>query len=578
MPTFVAPDMVVILGELAHAASLLAPNSKRADSQLVIAMLLLRRTTEKSFMIKPNSSMAQQKNGEGTVRIGRTLFMQVRAVATAHPRVETGSMAELGSINTQTGVFHVSVGYRQVVTAGRVRQRVRFLLPPRQQFFLVTENSSGGRGARCRSESTETRVQSPPGAYFLRSTLATVTNTMADSVSPQEYEQRLLAAKRALKRERVRLIIRNPSDHFVATSTQLQPLTPYEYTLCAYNALQKAARAGVTRPVRVLLMLSDGGPFYAQNNFWWEFDEIIHGSTRIISPNSWIAAIRDTCESIEIVLQLSRGFSLSDFHGCRFYGIELMHNQIEMTPESFEMLKVTNSVSITFSREPQLPESLFKLHCLTSLTINGCFSLTSLPEELGCLQALETLVINGCFSLKTLPESLGRLHALTALKISGCDLLTSLPDSLGELQSLVFLVIQQNNVLTSLPDSLGVLSGLRLEVRSCKTLQSIPRKCWKRMTHKTAIPSVFHGPLATELLLFPVNSRALRRSLVKALPVKVSRQEIRAALQPQMFALLACCRRLGLPRLPVELWYMIWDIFTSQCEEEIRELVSSCRV
>lgn len=266
-------------------------------------------------------------------------------------------------------------------------------------------------------------------------------------------------------------------------------------------------------------------------------------------------------------------------------------SELTSLPESLGKLGVLRALDLRGCFHlTSLPESLGQLQSLTFLDIRGCLGLGSLPDSIGELGSLKELDFSGCGGLSALPESIGRLRSIRAMKFENCHCLISLPESFGQIQPLELLVfvnccrlftlpesigqlkyLKSLDIvgcasLESLPDTLSELTGLSLHLRDNYGLQYIPRPLWSRMDTLSLAPSVFHGPFAAELFIYPICSDAFRRSLSEAMPVTVtvSQREIHAATQPQIFALVACSHHLHFPRLPVELWFMIWDFLVVQ--------------
>lgn len=123
----------------------------------------------------------------------------------------------------------------------------------------------------------------------------------------------------------------------------------------------------------------------------------------------------------------------------------------------------------------ELPEALFRMPSLTSLSIHCCPQLTSLPLPLPALRSLRHLRLINCEALVTLPESLGQLPHLESLDIAFCSRLRSLPESLGSLHQLRAVTLVQCSVLGALPDSLGGLHSLEeLLMFECGGLRELP--------------------------------------------------------------------------------------------------------
>jgi len=67
-----------------------------------------------------------------------------------------------------------------------------------------------------------------------------------------------------------------------------------------------------------------------------------------------------------------------------------------------------------------VPESMWNLTSLESLTLQWCDCISALPEWLGHLSSLKSLVITGCHGIKSLPACIQQLTKLQTLEISRC--------------------------------------------------------------------------------------------------------------------------------------------------------------
>jgi Leucine-rich repeat (LRR) protein len=107
-----------------------------------------------------------------------------------------------------------------------------------------------------------------------------------------------------------------------------------------------------------------------------------------------------------------------------------------------------------------LPDELWQLTTLKTLTIKGFANIVSISEDIDQLNALRSLTLGYMQKLKTLPKSLGRLDKLEALSLLSLDNITTLPEEIGQLTALKSLTLKSLRELKAWPASLQQLSNL----------------------------------------------------------------------------------------------------------------------
>jgi hypothetical protein len=119
--------------------------------------------------------------------------------------------------------------------------------------------------------------------------------------------------------------------------------------------------------------------------------------------------------------------------------------------------------------EDNLPDELWQLTTLETLTIRDCKDVVSIPEGIGQLSALKALTLDNVDSLETLPASLWQLNKLEALTLKRPYFITTLSEDIGQLTALKSLTLQNMPLLNALPASLWQLD--KLEVLTLRALQ-----------------------------------------------------------------------------------------------------------
>ncbi|KAI9072178.1 hypothetical protein K1719_045845 [Acacia pycnantha] len=121
-----------------------------------------------------------------------------------------------------------------------------------------------------------------------------------------------------------------------------------------------------------------------------------------------------------------------------------------------------------------LPEAVFKLQKLETLSLEDCLQLLELPPLINGLENLKTLKLRGCKQLKTLPQQLWELWNLEVCDLSSTQI-THLPQFIN-LPKLISLLLGDNLNLMKIPSSIfdhvPLLSILNLSSTSIHGLPS----------------------------------------------------------------------------------------------------------
>ena len=155
-----------------------------------------------------------------------------------------------------------------------------------------------------------------------------------------------------------------------------------------------------------------------------------------------------------------------------------------------------------------LPNGCYSSMSLKSLNLSGCSKLVKLPKNLGNIETLEELDVSrtaitglplstenligltkldlrDCKNLSSLPNGCYSSMSLKSLNLSGCSKLVKLPENLGNIEILEELDVS-GTAITGLPLSIEHLIGLiKLDLRDCKNLSSLPNICYSSMSLKT---------------------------------------------------------------------------------------------
>ncbi|KAK6778505.1 hypothetical protein RDI58_025223 [Solanum bulbocastanum] len=155
---------------------------------------------------------------------------------------------------------------------------------------------------------------------------------------------------------------------------------------------------------------------------------------------------------------------------------------LKSTPSQFEILREL-SIDRVDSEMP-LFNLCNNLTSLVELSVYAVKELTCFPDEMLCNNvSLQKLTVSSCREFRELPQSLYNLHSLKSLSIFNCANFSSFPVPSGEnyLTSLQSLQLFDCDGLTSLPS--GVLEHCRslevLMVIRCNNLFSLPLHMWE---------------------------------------------------------------------------------------------------
>ena len=120
---------------------------------------------------------------------------------------------------------------------------------------------------------------------------------------------------------------------------------------------------------------------------------------------------------------------------------------------------------------------------LKQLILQRCIRLSKIHASLGNLKWLTRLDLNGCKCLESLPPTIN-LESLEIFILSGCSRLKRFPEVVGNMSNLSELYLNKT-AIKELPLSVERLTGLiKLDLRDCKNLSSLPNVCCCLMSLK----------------------------------------------------------------------------------------------
>ena len=120
---------------------------------------------------------------------------------------------------------------------------------------------------------------------------------------------------------------------------------------------------------------------------------------------------------------------------------------------------------------------------LKQLILQGYTRLSNIHASLGNLKQLIRLDLNGCKCLESLPHKIN-LESLEVFILSGCSSLMKFPEVVGNMSCLSELYLNETTI-NGLPLSVERLTGLiKLNLRDCKNLSSLPNACCSSMFRK----------------------------------------------------------------------------------------------
>ncbi|CAI5474529.1 unnamed protein product [Closterium sp. Yama58-4] len=198
--------------------------------------------------------------------------------------------------------------------------------------------------------------------------------------------------------------------------------------------------------------------------------------------------------------------------------------QLSALPDHVGLLSKLRTLNLEMKELASLPCSIALVTTLQELSLDNLWNLPSLPEELGQLSALETLHLKNLCQHTRLPDSLGQLTALRELKIEECGQLQQLPDTLSQLSSLEHLEIETCTGLTALPDEMG--NGLH-------RLRSLHLNRCSSLTH---LPPTFSGLTSLQTLKI-IKAKSFRGTLLDGFGCLKSLRELVLQHMPRLSAL-----------------------------------------
>ena len=120
---------------------------------------------------------------------------------------------------------------------------------------------------------------------------------------------------------------------------------------------------------------------------------------------------------------------------------------------------------------------------LKQLILQGCTTLSKIHPSLGNLKQLIRLDLFGCKCLESLPQKIN-LESLEVFILSSCSRLKKFPEVVGNMPCLFELYLNET-AIKDLPLSIEHLTGLiKLDLRDCKNLSSLPNACYSSMSLK----------------------------------------------------------------------------------------------
>lgn len=155
--------------------------------------------------------------------------------------------------------------------------------------------------------------------------------------------------------------------------------------------------------------------------------------------------------------------------------LDLTSTRMPMLPNSIFELKKLESLSVGYNPSMVLPPTFRLLRRLEHLNMTSN-RLNALPRDLGSLKSLKTLHLSAN-PITELPESIGKLKNLTVVDISHGNL-KKLPRSIGELERLQVLNLE-DNFITEIPESIIHIKPLRTLDLTNNLLVRLPKEIGK---------------------------------------------------------------------------------------------------
>ena len=114
-------------------------------------------------------------------------------------------------------------------------------------------------------------------------------------------------------------------------------------------------------------------------------------------------------------------------------------------------LKSATRLVISDIRSGTIPDYIFELEMLASITFLGCDSIISIGPEISKLNRLQRLFVNGAKALRNIDEAIWSVKSLSSLEIGDCEVLPYLPDGVRRSTSLSSIDIWDCQMMCRLP-------------------------------------------------------------------------------------------------------------------------------
>nr|XP_023878374.1 TMV resistance protein N-like [Quercus suber] len=142
--------------------------------------------------------------------------------------------------------------------------------------------------------------------------------------------------------------------------------------------------------------------------------------------------------------------------------LDLSRIAIEELPSSIERLTSLTLLTLKGCKNLVcLPSTICSLKLLESLDLSGCSKFDNLPENLGNVEALKKLDLCGT-AIKELPSSIERLTCLTSLTLLYCYKLTCLPNTTCGFKFRGALDLSACSRFKKLPENSWIIEGLKM--------------------------------------------------------------------------------------------------------------------
>ncbi|CAI5465631.1 unnamed protein product [Closterium sp. Yama58-4] len=165
----------------------------------------------------------------------------------------------------------------------------------------------------------------------------------------------------------------------------------------------------------------------------------------------------------------------------QLHNLQSLHvsNHRQLTGELPEWIfSLTNLTSLTISENNfsgSIPDTISNLKQLRELRLGEQILSGPNPESIGALADLELIWLEGNGLSGTIPATIGNLTALTTLKLVHNKLSGSIPQAVSSLKRLKQLNLNQNNLSGSIPEEFGHLRQLwELKLSESRLAGTIP--------------------------------------------------------------------------------------------------------